>query len=95
MTANASKNIRVTARIPQQVRETLEQAANLSGSTLNQFIVSAALKEAQQVLESERVIDLSYQDADQVFALLENPPTPNEKLKTAFAKHQVFFNEAD
>ena len=95
MSSSTKNDARVTARIPQQIKETLEQAATLSGSTLNQFIVGAALKEAQQVLEAERTIELSERDAEKIFSLLEKPPTANEKLKAAVAKHQKFFNETD
>jgi len=41
---------RVTARISSQVKEILEQAAALSGATLNQFLVQSALKEAQRII---------------------------------------------
>ena len=95
MSADTNNDARVTARIPQQVKDTLEQAATLSGATLNQFIVNAALNKAQQVLEAERAIVLSQQDAEKIFALLESPPTPNERLKTAAAKHRAFFDETD
>ncbi len=95
MSSSTKNDDRVTARIPKQIKETLEQAATLSGSTLNQFIVGAAFKKAQQVLEAERIIELSQRDAEKVFSLLENPPAANEKLKAAVAKHQEFFNETD
>lgn len=95
MSSSTKNDARVTARIPRQIKETLEQAAILSGATLNQFIVGAALKEAQQILEADRAIELSRQDAEKVFSLLENPPNPNEKLKTAAAKHRAFFRETD
>lgn len=82
---------RVTARIPLAVKETLQKAADLSGATLNQFLVQAALKEAHQILEAERVIVLSEKDAQTVFSLWENPPEPNTRLKAAVEKHQAFF----
>lgn len=82
---------RVTARIPLTVKETLQKAADLSGATLNQFLVQAALKEAYQLLEAERVIALSEKDAQTVFSLLENPPEPNLRLKAAVEKHKAFF----
>ena len=93
MSDTAKKNERITARIPQNVKQTLEQAAIVSGATLNQFVVQAALKEAQQILANERVITLSEKDADKIFSLLDNPPSPNKKLKAAAAKHQAFFRE--
>ena len=36
---------RISSRVPKPVRKTLEEAAALSGATLNQFVVPAALKE--------------------------------------------------
>ena len=85
---------RITARVPPHIKETLQRAADLSGATLNQFIVQAALKEAQQVLEAERVIQLSVEDAAQVFRLIENPPAPTNPLTIAAQRHQDFFGES-
>ena len=89
-----NSDIRIAARIPSQVRETLQRAAALSGVTLNQFLVQAALKEAHKILEEERVIVLSERDADKVFNLLENPPAPNVRLQEAARKHKAFFRES-
>ncbi len=90
----ADKNdTRITARVSSSVRERLERAATLAGATLNQFLVQAALKEAHKILEEERVIVLTEQDADKVFGLLENPPVPNVRLQEAAKKHKAFFRE--
>ena len=34
-----AERVRLTARIPERLRETLEQAAELQGATLNPFVV--------------------------------------------------------
>lgn len=89
---NESRNdARVTARIPISIKATLQQAADLTGATLNQFLVQATLKEAHRILEAERTITLSQQDAERVFNLLENPPEPNNRLKEAFSRHKEFW----
>lgn len=88
-----SDDTRVTARLPAPVKDTLQKAADLTGATLNQFIVQAAIKEAQSVIQTEQVIHLSVEDADRIFSLIENPPTPNIHLKEAIQKHQDFFSE--
>lgn len=75
--------VRITARVPSEMRRTLEQAAQLQGATLNQFVVQSAFREAQRVLERETVIRLSQRDAQKVFALLERPPRANKGLKEA------------
>ena len=74
---------RITARVSDSVRVTLEQAAELLGSTVNQFVVQTAYQEAQRVVERETVIRLSQKDARMVLALFDNPPKPNQRLKDA------------
>lgn len=79
---------RISSRVPKPVRKTLEEAAALSGATLNQFVVQAALKEAHAVLERERFVRLSRRDAEAFFKALENPPAPNKQLKSAVAAYR-------
>ena len=45
------KQDRIGARVPHEVYETLCRAAELTGATVNQFLVQSALKEAQAVIE--------------------------------------------
>lgn len=94
----AASTGRVTARIPQHIQETLEYAATLAGATLNQFMVQASLKEAETVIERNKEIHhivLSARDYQKIWALIENPPPPNQKLQEAFKKHQAFFRAQD
>ena len=79
---------RISSRVPKPVRKTLEEAAALSGATLNQFVVQAALKEAHAVLERERFVRLSRRDAEVFFKALENPPKPNARLRKAVAAYR-------
>jgi uncharacterized protein (DUF1778 family) len=74
---------RITARVSGNVRATLEQAAELLGATVNQFVVQSAYQEAQRILERESIIRLSQQDARKVLSLLESPPKPTRALKDA------------
>ncbi|HEV2330994.1 MAG TPA: DUF1778 domain-containing protein [Verrucomicrobiae bacterium] len=74
---------RITARVSDSVRDTLEQAAELLGATVNQFVVQTAYTEAQRVIERESVIRLSQKDAHKVLSLLDDSPKPNKRLKDA------------
>ena len=74
---------RITARVSGSVRATLEQAAELLGSTVNQFVVQTAYQEAQRILERESVIRLSQKDARKVLSLLDSPPKPGKALRDA------------
>lgn len=72
---------RITARVSKRVRATLEQAAELTGSTVNQFMVQSAYHAAQQLVERESVIRLSQEGARKVLALIDHPPKPNKRLR--------------
>jgi uncharacterized protein (DUF1778 family) len=74
---------RITARVSRSVSDTLEQAAELLGATVNQFVVQTAYQEAQRVIERETIIRLSQKDAQKVLSLLDHPPKPNKRLKDA------------
>lgn len=77
------KRTRITARIPDEMRGTLEQAAELLGATVNQFVVQIAYIEAQRVIERETMIRLSQKSAQHVLALISAPPRPADSLKEA------------
>jgi uncharacterized protein (DUF1778 family) len=83
-----TKQDRIGARVPHEVYQTLCRAAELSGATINQFLVQSALKEAQAVIEREQIIRMSARDWSWMLELLDNPPKPNTKLKAAMKRYQ-------
>ncbi|MBI5899118.1 MAG: DUF1778 domain-containing protein [Rhodocyclales bacterium] len=88
MPATTSEWGRVSARVPAQVLETLELAAAMVGTPVNQFMVQTALREAERIIEQERVIRLSARDAETFIHALENPPPPSARLKAALKQHR-------
>ena len=94
-TTTTKQHERIGARVPPEVLETLHRAAALSGATLNQFLVQAALKEAQLVIEREETMTLSRHDAERLLDLLEHPPPPNATLATAQARYRELKRDAD
>jgi len=80
---------RISARIPKDVRDRLEEAADRTGATLNQFLVQAAIEKADQILEREKVMKLSARDAEWLLSVLDQPPRPpNAKLQRALEDYQ-------
>ena len=79
--ATARVEVRLSARVPANVRELIALAAQAVGATMNQFLVQSAVEKATEILERERVISLSSRDAQTVLDLMENPPEPNEALR--------------
>src|SRR5438105_4840626 len=88
MTQTNQERGRITARVPKDIQDTLEQAAELLGATLNQFVVQAALTEARRVIQRDRMIHLSSVDAAFLLNLLEKPPAPSARLRKAFQSYK-------
>jgi uncharacterized protein (DUF1778 family) len=80
---------RISTRVPKDVRDRLEEAADRTGATINQFVVQAALEKADQILERDRVTRLSARDAEWLLDRLDQPPRPpNAKLQRALDDYQ-------
>lgn len=89
----SEQNQRVSARVPGHIFNILAQAAELTGSTLNQFLVQSALEKAEKVIERERFIKMTTRSANTFFDALENPPEPNQKLKQAVLAYKESFDD--
>ncbi len=82
---------RVSARVPIHAYRTLIRAAEISGATLNQFLVQAAIEKAQMIIEKDQTINLSIKSANVFFNAIENPPKPRKKLKEAMKAYKKSF----
>jgi uncharacterized protein (DUF1778 family) len=85
---------RVSARIPIQTYQILIHAAEISGATLNQFLVQAAVEKAQMIIEKDQSINLSIKSASVFFNAIENPPKPSKKLKAAMKAYRETFDQS-
>ena len=85
METQTEDRARITTRLPITARDRLNEAAALRGTTVNAFVIQAALKEAEEVIEKDRVIKLTEQSARRLIDLMENPPEPNARLLAAVA----------
>jgi len=74
---------RFQTRMPYHVHDKLVHASELSGATLNRFIIQSALEKAQSIIEQERVLNLTEKDAEVFFEAIANPPQPSKELVKA------------
>lgn len=70
-------NIRATA----QQRDLIDRAAEIKGLTRTDFIMLAAVREAETVIVDQVFIKLTPAEHDNFLDLLENPPEPTGELK--------------
>jgi len=80
---------RITARVDIDTQYLLSKATALAGmSSINSFVLSAAVEKAKQVIEREQVLKLSQHDAIMLMEALDKPATANAKLKMAASRYQ-------
>lgn len=79
---------RITTRITSHVQDKLQVAADLVGSTLNQFVVQAAMEKAERIIESESTMTLTRRESLRLLDLIENPPPRNAKFLQAMARYR-------
>ncbi|WP_044408375.1 type II toxin-antitoxin system TacA family antitoxin [Thiomicrospira microaerophila] len=80
---------RITARVDIDTQNLLTKAAALAGmSSINSFVLNAAIEKAKQVIEREQTLKLSQADAVLLMDALDKPATLNAKLKMASERYE-------
>lgn len=74
--------------LPADVYDRISAAAAALGTSLSDFVVSAAIEKADAILDRETVIRLDGEAAKTLFDLLDNPPEPNDYMKAAMAQRK-------
>ncbi|NER96444.1 MAG: DUF1778 domain-containing protein [Symploca sp. SIO1B1] len=72
----------------------LEQAAGLSGLNLDNYLLVKLLEIAKEELALQDKLILSQRDWDLLVSTLENPPPPNAKLQSAFARFRSKYGQS-
>ena len=80
----ARLNCRVDARIKQRA----EEAASLLGQSITDFTEMAIAEKANAVLAEHGRIVLSQRDFDLFVEVLEQPPSPTEKLRDSAREYR-------
>ncbi|CAM4075861.1 MULTISPECIES: type II toxin-antitoxin system TacA family antitoxin [Vibrio] len=79
---------RITARVDADTQDLLTKAAAIAGmSSINSFVLSAAVEKAKQVIEREQALKLSQADAMLLMDALDKPATINSNLRAAAERY--------
>lgn len=74
----------ITDRVDTSTQDLLTQAAALAGiSSINSFVLSAAIEKAKDIIERERSLKLSQRDASMLIEALDSTPKLNTRLQQA------------
>ena len=83
-TQETNRTARVEARIAPDAMAVVRRAAELQGRSVSDFLVAAALKDAQQTIEDAQIIRLCVHDQQRFADLLLDPPPLAPAMKHAF-----------
>ena len=83
---------RLEARISADKKNLLRNAAELSGRSITDFVVSAAIDAAVRVIQEYQQLNLSEEDREVFIQTLLAPPKPSNKLLKAAEKYKKDVN---
>lgn len=98
MTKTTDNRERISARISKELYEKLNKAAEISGTTLNSFIVHLATKEAEKIIEKHNYSILNVtrlEDAMWFKQQIEGPALSNKNLKEALQQYREVINDTN
>jgi len=91
---STARAARFDTRLSFEEKDLFERAAELGGyRNLSDFIISASIKEADKIIESNERIIASNRDKKIFFDALINPAEPNENLISAKNEYDELKNE--
>jgi uncharacterized protein (DUF1778 family) len=79
---------RLEARVSADLKNLFQEAADMRGITLSDFIINSARDAAVQTVEQDRIIRLNREASIQFANSLLHPPKPNARLKAAVRRYQ-------
>ena len=82
-TQESTRTARVEARIAPDALAVVHRAAELQGRSVSDFLVAAALKDAQRTIEDAQLVRLSVEDQQRFVDLLLEPPPLAPAMKRA------------
>jgi uncharacterized protein (DUF1778 family) len=84
----ATRSQRVEARIAPDALAVVRRAAEIQGRSVSDFLVAAAIKDANRTIEETQLIRLSVEDQQRFAEMLINPPPLAPAMKRALEAHK-------
>jgi uncharacterized protein (DUF1778 family) len=87
-TQPAAKTARLEARLTDAQKALLQHAADLTGRSLTEFVVSSAQEAAARTVRDHEVLTLSGRDRQVFVDALLKPFSPNRRLREAARRYK-------
>jgi uncharacterized protein (DUF1778 family) len=83
-----AKSERLEARVTPEQKELIQRAAELTGRSVTEFLVSSAEAEARRTIREQALITLSVRDGLAFAGAILDPPAPGARLRAAARRHR-------
>lgn len=94
MEMSQARTERVQMRVDPVAKRVLKRAAEISNTTVSDFVASRALEAASKIVgEGERIV-VSDRDWNLIVSTLAHPPEPNAELRRAFEDHKRLISKS-
>lgn len=90
----ATKTERVAVRLTSEQNALIRRAADVEGTDLTNFTVTATLAHAREVLADRRLFIVDDAAWQEFLAVLDRPVTPKPRLERLFSEPSPFDTEA-
>jgi uncharacterized protein (DUF1778 family) len=90
----ATKTERVAVRLTSEQNALIRRAAEVEGTDLTNFTVTATLAHAREVLADRRLFIVDDAAWQEFLAVLDRPVTPKPRLERLFSEPSPFDTEA-
>jgi uncharacterized protein (DUF1778 family) len=75
--------VRVNPRFPESTAKRLKEASALRGQSVSAFVLEVVSREAERVLQDEKVWNMSVEAAGKIQRMLAKPPSVNAAARKA------------
>ena len=84
---------RLEARVDPAAKALWQQAAELEGRSLTDFVVTSLQESATKVIQRHKLMELNREDSEAFVEAILNPPEPNDALIAAFKEYEQVFGD--
>lgn len=95
MTQVTSRSSRLEARVAPDVLAAVKRAAEIEGRSISDFVVDAARRAAEHIIEEAQIIRLSLADQERVASVLLGEPKASAALYRAMARHRKMVQSSE
>jgi len=85
----SSKQERLETRIHPEVKQLIERAANLRGSSVTDFVVASAQRAATETIRDFEMLSLRGKAREVFVNAIMHPAAPNRALRTATQRYKA------